>query len=199
MGAIEIERAFAVPIYAAMLDEVLAHKDSLRAAILRRRERDPGATVTERGAWHSSGHLFEDDDFDLLRQVILAVARGATGREHVVSAAWAVVGGRGASHVPHSHAPSAWSGVVYIDVEASLGGRTDERAGCIEFLSPIANAASFFVPSGTVITPRDGLMLLFPGPLVHLVHPSQGDALRICVSFNLDAQTANTRTDGNTR
>jgi hypothetical protein len=77
---------------------------------------------------------------------------------------------------------------VYVDVEASLRGRADKRAGCIEFLSPIASAASFFLPSGTVFTPRDGLALLFPGPLVHMVHPSEGDAPRVCVSFNLDVR-----------
>jgi uncharacterized protein (TIGR02466 family) len=205
MGTIELQRQFNVPIYAAMLEEVRGQKDALRNAIVHRRSVDPGASLTERNAWHSSGHLFDDrldrdraDDeaLELLRTVILAVARGALAPhyatratwEPTLTAAWAVIGGLNGAHVPHNHAPAAWSGVVYVDVEASLEGRRDMRAGCIEFLSPIAAANAFFMPSGAVYTPRDGLGLLFPGPLVHLVHPSEGEALRICVSFNIDVR-----------
>ena len=42
-----------------------------------------------------------------------------------------------------------------------------------------------FVPSGAVFDPSDGLMLLFPSPMLHLVHPTEGDAPRITVAFDL--------------
>lgn len=129
---------------------------------------------------------------------MLAVARAALAPhygpsdawEPFVADSWAVVGGRGASHVPHHHGPSPWSGIVYVDVDAALPEGTSSRAGHLEFLSPIAASQAFFVPSGAVVRPRDGLMLLFPSPLVHLVHATEADAERVTVAFDLGVRTS---------
>jgi hypothetical protein len=46
-------------------------------------------------------------------------------------------------------------------------------------------AQRFGQPSGIGITPRDALIVLFPGALRHFVHPVRGAGPRVSVSFNL--------------
>lgn len=198
-GAIEVHRPFSPPIYATKLDLTPEALKGLRAEIEKRRDADPGIEVTSRNAWRSSGSdLLESPrggPLGELRGHVLAVARGAlaphysqsgtAGWEPFVADSWATIGGRGAAHVPHNHGPSAWSGIVYVDVETALREGTSPRAGRLEFLSPIAASQAFFVASGAVFDPSDGLMLLFPSPMLHLVHPTEGDAPRVTVAFDV--------------
>jgi uncharacterized protein (TIGR02466 family) len=198
-GAIEVHSPFSPPIYATKLDLTAEALKGVRAEIEKRRDTDPGIEVTSRNAWRSSGTDLLDDPrggpLAELRGHVLAVARGAlathyadsakAGWEPFVADSWATIGGRGAAHVPHNHGPSPWSGIVYVDVETALREGTSPRAGRLEILSPIAASQAFFVPSGAVFDPSDGLMLLFPSPMLHLVHPTEGDAPRITVAFDL--------------
>ncbi len=194
-NTVEVHRPFAPCVYASKLMFIRERKVPLREELLARRQVDPGQELTSRQAWRSSGATLLESSA-ALREVgahVEAVARAALAPhygqaapwEPYVADSWAVIGARGASHVPHHHGPSPWSGVLYIDVEAALAERTTPRAGCIEFLSPFAASQAFFVPSGAVFQPTDGLMLLFPSPLVHLVHPSESDTLRICIGFDI--------------
>jgi uncharacterized protein (TIGR02466 family) len=192
---VEVHRPFAPPIYASKIDLTPEALKALRDELESLRKNDPGVEVTSRNAWRSTGSALLNGGGPLgdLREHILAVARAALAPNYAqvakwepfVADSWATIGGRGASHVPHNHGPSPWSGIVYIDVDAALREGSSARAGRLEFLSPIAASQAFFVPSGAVFEPTDGLMLLFPSPLLHLVHPTEGDTPRVTVAFDI--------------
>lgn len=194
---IEVLRHFSVPIYSLLVPDFEARKGELVRALADIRNEGPGVAMTNRNAWHSELELHRRDDARL-RWVVdnaTALARGALGdyyggfrdTEPRVVDMWAVIGGRGAWHTPHHHMPRAWSGVFYVAAEHVVS-KSDpmDRAGKLEFLNPIAAAQTFFSPPSVAYAPRDGLMLLFPAALSHLVHPNTSDEERVIMSFNLD-------------
>jgi uncharacterized protein (TIGR02466 family) len=101
---------------------------------------------------------------------------------------WAMVLRAGAWASPHHHFPSVWSGVVYLSANDWVGADHSDRAGKLEFENPIPMAERFGQPGGVVITPRDSLLVLFPGALKHFVHPVRATGPRVSVSFNLSTQ-----------
>jgi hypothetical protein len=62
-----------------------------------------------------------------------------------------------------------WSGVYYVDAGTELGG-------LITFAREL---------EALEIAPRRGLMLMFPGDLLHSVSRYDGESARTCVGFNL--------------
>ena len=198
MARIEVSHHFAVPIFALHLNDeaATAEREALYARLRVLRDTTPGKIVTNRAAWHSANDLHRDADPAVKRFMLHANAfvRGAlsstydawSDAEPEIVEAWAVLGGKGGAHLPHAHAPAMWSGVFYVSAEkcvASDGG--DPRGGKIEIANPVTGAASFGARTSVAVEPKDGLFLLFPGMLLHWVHPNPTDHERVVVSFNV--------------
>jgi uncharacterized protein (TIGR02466 family) len=107
---------------------------------------------------------------------------------------WANVNRIGDYHDPHNHPYAYLSGTYYVSVpdsRAPLRNRADVRPGCITFNDP-RNAVNMTAikddpqiePEFTV-SPKAGMILMWPAFLMHYVHPNLSDALRISISFNL--------------
>jgi uncharacterized protein (TIGR02466 family) len=197
---IEVSHHFAIPVYSLHLTgaAAAAERDALHARLRALRDTTPGKIVTNRGAWHSANDLHRDADpaVKSFMQHAHAFVRGAlastyaswSDAEPAIVEAWAVIGGRGASHLPHSHAPTHWSGVFYVSAESCLADASDDsdgRAGKIELSNPVAGAASFGARTSVTCEPKDGLFLLFPGMLLHWVNANPSDIERVVVSFNV--------------
>lgn len=195
---IEVAHHFPIPIYSLHLtgDVAAAERAALLARLRVLRDTTPGKVVTNRGSWHSATNLHLDSDPAVKRfmQHALAFVRGALASTYdrwsdadpSIVEAWTVLGAKGASHLPHSHSPTLWSGVFYVSVEDCLAtDGPDPRGGKIEFANPIAGAASFGAPTSVACEPKDGLFLLFPGMLQHWVHPNPTDIERVVISFNV--------------
>jgi uncharacterized protein (TIGR02466 family) len=198
MARIEVSHHFAIPIYSLLLtgDAATSERDALLARLRVLRDTTPGKVVTNRAAWHSANDLHRDEDPAVKRfmQHASAFVRGAlsstydswSDAEPEIVEAWAVLGGKGASHLPHAHAPAFWSGVFYVSAEKCLAtDGADPRGGKIEFANPVTGAASFGARTSVTCEPRDGLFLLFPGMMLHWVHPNPTDHERVVVSFNV--------------
>jgi uncharacterized protein (TIGR02466 family) len=86
------------------------------------------------------------------------------------------------------HSSATWSGTYYVSAgDPSPADRPG--AGNLAFLDPIlAGQMSFFsgiLPEFYEFFPRQGLMVLFPAYLQHLVLPYLGERPRISIAFNL--------------
>ena len=198
MPRIEVSHHFAIPIYSLHLDGDVAasERDALLARLRVLRDTTPGKIVTNRSAWHSENDLHRDPDPAVKKfmQHANAFVHGALASTYdnwsdadpTIVEAWAVLGGRGASHLPHAHAPALWSGVFYVSAESCLArDGSDPRGGKIEFANPVAGAASFGARTSITCEPKDGLFLLFPAMLLHWVNPNPSDAERVVISFNV--------------
>lgn len=146
--------------HAGLLQVILAHERD-----------DPGLTVSNVGGWHSHPdlHLWAAPCVAPLLERIRAAAAGVTA-EPMRMHAWANVLRNGGHHLAHRHGEAWWSGVYYV----AAGDRT-------------CGGAITFAKGGNceTITPQDGLMLLFPGALLHSVATYSGVAPRVSIAFNL--------------
>ena len=77
--------------------------------------------------------------------------------------------------------PAQWSGVLYIAVDESNAGN---EGGKILFIDPIPLGPTYRNPINAAYEPKEGLMLIFPSYLTHMVEPHYSGNERVCLSFN---------------
>jgi hypothetical protein len=138
--------------------------------ILGREASGGGLKVSNVGGWHSAPDLQAWPD-EPVRSLVerIRTALGKVGAQGSRIQAWANVMRKGSFHLAHRHGESAWSGVYYVDPGDGPGGRIQFARGRVT----------------RTILPRVGLILVFPGDLLHSVEPYEGARPRISVAFNL--------------
>lgn len=151
-------------------DDSPEFRAALSRAILSREVAGPGIQVSNVGGWHSAPNLHTWDDPAVmgLFERIQADA-SAVGADGLRLQAWANVMRAGAYQIAHRHGEAVWSGIYYVDAAGSCGGEIKFAHG----------------QEAWTIVPRTGLMLIFPGDLLHSVEPYGGAGTRISVAFNL--------------
>lgn len=107
--------------------------------------------------------------------------------------AWYNTNRYGDHHAPHTHPGAYLSGTYYVRVPPAPPSLDDARAhpGCISFYDPRTGAN--MVTAGTepdarpahVVRPTPGLLLMWPSPVQHYVHPNLSVEHRVSISFNL--------------
>lgn len=170
------------------------HRAPLVAEILAHRDRDPGIARSNRDAWHS-GEAFQRQPSEHVLWVLQHVHRfalGALGRyydqwarhEPKLGAYWANVLPPGGWNAPHHHFPQHWSGTYYVSV-GRVGGTPGDPSGMIEFLNPSPVQAAWHA-GNFAVAPKDGMLVLFPSAIVHLVHAHANPEPRISLAYNLN-------------
>jgi uncharacterized protein (TIGR02466 family) len=202
---IALRGLFPTPVAAIEPPDSGPRNERLQRIILAHRDAFPSIRSSNAGGWHSDRDLPEWGGPDV--KEILAIARsaatrlvsdrdGAPVKPRWVAQAWANVNGPGDSNICHYHPGSFWSGTYYVAdggcaADPSLGGE-------FEMLDPRGPGPSMYAPtlkfagedgrsagSAESISPRPGLLVLFPSWLNHQVRPYRGTALRISIAFNL--------------
>lgn len=181
---------FRIPGHEALNSALLNEGARLRAG-------DDGASKSNRGGWHSSGNLFEEDAacISTLRDASEAAVLGAMQK---ISAkadlatlslkffAWMNSNPRGSFNAPHTHPGAHWSGVYYVSQPEVENG----TSGMIEFLDPRSDLPNWRLLDASAfrmkkkIRPLPGEMILFPSYLVHWVYPNETDEERVTIAFN---------------
>jgi uncharacterized protein (TIGR02466 family) len=205
----EIGRLFSTPVGLEMVDRLI-DLDALRKAVSEEQARDPAGIVKSNvGGWHSATTLqhWGGPAALALGMRAAAIADSMTFNELTPDAPsnswnadmWANVATAGNFHQAHVHLGCVWSGVVYLDdgydghAAADLGGElvlTDPRMPQIRMNAPylgLREGDGKPQPIEFVIRPRTGLMVIFPGWLLHAVRPFSGAGKRVSVAFNLKA------------
>ena len=190
------EKLFSTPLFSF---EVTGH-EAINAALIeeghRMREKNSGASKSNKGGWHSKGNLFDQNAscFTMLSVMAETAVKQATRRISKTDPdtldmklfAWMNINPVGAYNAPHTHPGAHWSGVYYV----SQPEVEDDNAGRIEFLDPrsdlpnwrILKAPAFNLKKS--LKPQPGEMILFPSYLVHWVYPNVADDERISIAFN---------------
>lgn len=165
--------------------------------ILARRAAAPQSQqISNRGGWQSARDLFNwpHTECAMLRDAAVDAMHRITRQllppdapplaASIDADSWANVSPRGAFHVVHRHGGYSWSGVYYPAAIAQ-----NDAGGRMELLDPRANVAIPGVNEHSelrvIITPKAGLMVMFPSWLQHYVTPHQSDTERVSVAFNL--------------
>ena len=107
--------------------------------------------------------------------------------------AWYNTNRYGDHHAPHTHPRAYLSGTYYVRVPPAPASVDDPRAqpGCISFYDPRTGANMITVGSepdaraAHVVLPSAGMLMMWPSPLQHYVHPNLSEEHRVTISFNL--------------
>jgi len=202
-----IRRLFPSPlVFAEMPDDGLPIRaDTLSRRILAHERAEPGVVHSNESGWQSDIDFltWAGDEGKALAVAAMRLVDGLTAhfdgellRRVPIDwkvAAWANVSRRGAANEAHHHAGCFWSAVYYVDD----GGCDEATGGAIEFIDPRGALAMASAPdlkmtvedcltAGLVerVYPRTGMLLLFPGWLLHRVRRYAGDGTRISVAIN---------------
>ena len=203
----DIHYIYPTPIVIREVPESASINPELRRVILEQSRLERGEIRSNYGGWHSASTLFSWSipEVDVLRrrvaEAVKSISAHCTGDPSVSGeftvAGWANVSQRGDYNKPHHHPGVAWSGVYYVDAGSALGKRPDE--GAIEFLDPRGAVDMVAYPGSPFsanfrITPLDGMLVLFPAWLVHVVNRYDGEGERVSIAFNVAIHQAGSAT-----
>jgi uncharacterized protein (TIGR02466 family) len=200
----QIQPLFPTPVIISPVPDAPRINAALTAAIDERMASHPSTQHSNLGGWQSSWDL-ADWGGPAARQVLdhaTALADRVTCDRHgrpvnidwTVNA-WANVNATGHGNEFHTHPGSYWSGTYYVDdggigADPSLGGEfeiQDPRGVAPAMYAPalaVNMAGGLAIGASETVSPRAGLMLMFPAWLSHAVRPYRGNARRISIAFN---------------
>ncbi len=202
---VQIRQLFPTPVALLQLPDAERLNADLKRIILAQEQAQPGTQHSNLGGWQSSW------DFAAWGgKPAAALLAGAqrlagdltcdrAGRKVQVEwrvNAWANVNRSGHGNEFHTHPGCFWSGVYYVDdggigADPGLGGEfeiQDPRGVAPAMYAPrltVAASGGAAMGAQETISPRSGLLILFPSWLSHAVRPYRGTAARISVAFNL--------------
>lgn len=201
---VEVLRLFPTPLVIATIPDTVSLNAELRRIILARESANQTVERSNRGGWQSSWDMHEWGGAPMQR--LLAYARAVVddatvdreGNRQKITwriNSWANVNRTGHGNQFHTHPGALWSVSYYVDdggigVDPSLGGE-------FEILDPRGVAPVMYAPQLTFpgpdfvalgeshrLTPRAGVLIVFPSWLLHGVCPYRGNRERISIAIN---------------
>ena len=197
----KLQQLFSTPLITDELPFAGKLNAGLEPLILAKRGGQAGHQLSNRGGWQSEHDLLNwgGEPAKQLRDRALLLADAYTvgpppspGRSRWRCEAWANVSGSGHFNMPHVHSATFWSVVYYLRVGEGSGGQLvlhDPRMPGIAMHAPHLGFRRVGAQGVFEIEPKPGLMVLFPGWLLHSVEPWHGTGERISVAMNIRART----------
>ena len=199
----EVNHFFSSPVFILTDNNFDANIDVLLSEIYQWREDDEDDVVrSNNGGWHSPTDMFRKKQPGLRRICQLMINCFAKCTEAIApdfkpqeldmkGEGWVNVNPTHGFNVPHDHPGYTWSGVYYVSLPEKKDSTS--RSGSIELLDPrtntaamatdIARSSTYFSPKRT-LTPKNGMVLIFPSYLRHWVYPNEEEEDRISMAFN---------------
>ena len=195
MNSPQGQHLFGVPVFQVVLESFPDNKDAIVRAISKYRQASPGVAQSNIGGWHSASDLHKSSDsaFRTLFQEIHRIAAGCVSRAQtgkrpidlLIASAWVNVNPPGSWNAPHNHLPCEWSGVFYVEVPACAGDDTNiNQAGELALINPVQTSRYAGSSASVTIRAQEGLIVLFPSHLLHMVTPNMSTSERISIAFN---------------
>lgn len=190
---------FPSQVVSLQLDNFYLVQTGINAYAYALKENDPqGQHFTNRGGWHSTFEHTEDFvPYEKYVQGAIQKAVGLYGfnSETQIELAnmWFIINSPGTFNVSHLHPSSNLSGVLYCKVPRNSGNivfendRVFPEANLLTNLLPEMQAETKMTHSFS-ITPKSGMILLFPSHLRHEVQENTSDEDRVVLSFNLNVR-----------
>ena len=176
---VQLERATYAPINArikAKLEEVARATPGLPAS----------------GKLQTDQRLHTLPEFQALNAVIYRAAAGVLDYLKVVyhgleiTGCWANMSPTGDGHKAHTHPNNYLSGVYYVQTHEGANRISfDDPRPQANVISPATSESTDENAGQIHVNVREGMLLLFPSWLQHLVPPNHSERMRISVAFNV--------------
>ena len=197
-GDTQLEWLFPVPLFRTELNGFEQYRDPLLALAKDLERQGPGVRHSNIGGWHSEelkDNYAEQPLAWVGEQILNCTAAGLQQSRGIdapidikLASSWFMINRRYHWNSPHTHMPAQWSGVLYIAVDKSNAGKDGGR---IMFIDPIPLGPAYRNPINAAYEPLEGLMLIFPSYLTHMVEPHYSEHERVCISFNFHVTMRN--------
>lgn len=201
---LEVLKLFPTPIVVATIPDAEPLNAELKRIILTREKTSESVERSNRGGWQSSWDMHEwgGEPMHKVLAYTRAIVDDATvdraGNRHKINwriNSWANINRSGHGNQFHTHPGALWSASYYVDdggvdADRSLGGE-------FEILDPRGVAPAMYAPQLTFpgpdcvalgesqrITPRAGVIIVFPSWLSHGVCSYRGTRERISIAIN---------------
>ena len=173
----------AMPVFSTILADHVEFNKYLKQVILEHRQNNPETTKSNVKAWHSSWVTHEENPkfqplVDIVIDVCKFVAEGYFEHkdiEYHVLNLWAMMYEDTEWTKRHSHFPSDFAVVYYVDVEPG--------SAPVIFESVVEDGVNDNNQPLT-LQPENGMLAIWPAILHHEVPPTKGR--RMCISMNIE-------------
>ena len=184
MSTIEIQHVpKQMAVFTTIMDDHVEFNKYLKQVILEHRQKNPETTHSNVKAWHSSWQTHDENPHfqPLVDRVIDACNFISAGyyecddTEYNVINLWAMMYEYSEWTKRHSHFPSDFAAVYYVDVEpgsAPVIFESKVKDGVNDNNQPLT------------LQPQNGMLAIWPAILHHEVPPTKGR--RMCISMNID-------------
>mgnify|MGYP001418755409 CR=1 FL=1 len=172
-----------IPIFTTILADHVELNRYLKQVILEHRQKHPEDLNSNVKAWHSSWETQKiNPKFQPLVDRICGACKFISEGyfqcdlcEYTVVNFWAMMYEKSEYTIKHSHFPSDFSAVYYVDVEP----------GCAPVLFEVPQNDGVNDKGGNLtLQPQNGMLAIWPSILHHEVPPTKGK--RMCISMNID-------------
>ena len=171
-----------LPVFSTILENHVNLNKYLKEVILEHRKNHPEGLKSNVKAWHSSWVTHQENPkfnhlCHLVEELCYFVGEGffnCSDTKYSVSNMWAMMYEQTEHAIRHSHFPSDFSGVYYVDVEpdcAPVIFESVQKDGVNDNNQPLT------------LQPQNGLLAVWPGIIHHEVPKTKSK--RMCISFNL--------------
>jgi len=195
-----VENLFPVPLWQYSVEGHETLNPRLIDEIKARRASDKDISNRNRRGWQSQHDFFDRTEpahaelaqtvREVLFHALKSIASEIKPEKLVFSQnGWVNVNPTNGYVGPHVHPNSLISGTYYVKVP-----KEEDAGGAIEFIAPhpVGHWGGFIKSPALTdkcrIQPTPGLILLFPGQLMHWVLPNNSKEDRITISFNLSVR-----------
>ena len=193
----QITSVFASPVRVQRVPELVDINPRLKEIVLSRetvRRQNVGSNI---GGWQSDHDLMQWDEPEMqifneclgraLQEMTSATVADFPPEMDIIVTGWANIARKGAYTRAHSHDGSLWSAIYYVAAEPAPADHP--YSGVLSLIDPRSGART--VPKmqdpfgyNFDIQPEEGLLVVFPGWMLHEVHPYYGNDVRISLSAN---------------
>lgn len=180
------------PIFASFIAEELLsiEIDNIVKYCRDLQRKDIGCTVSNRGGWQSTPitkvNVANKKLLNIISNRVKALHNHFSLENIFFDSYWVNINKRGDYNAPHDHAKSFYSAVFYAAAPMNSGN--------LIFMHPIpffanymqAKKYNYFTSNEWVVTPKTGLLIIFPSYLSHYVEPNTSPKDRISLAFNFN-------------
>ena len=186
---------FSTPVWTSQIDNYENINSKLKDFIYNQRENDPEGTIKSNiKGWHSKMFDLQNKSLGIflnalkpkIEEAIEDMGWDINNQIVKITSMWSIINKKDSFNERHHHGNSALSAAYYVNAEQNSGDIVfyDPRHSFI-FSHPENSKLNDLNAQTKSISPKSGLLVLFPSYLDHSVQPSKSMEDRIVISFNV--------------
>ena len=192
----DLNLIFPTPVWTAIIPNHKEMNEKMYDYIQTLQSNDPkGKIRSNLIGWHSQNFNLQDPEpqsfihgiSSILNESLTDMGWDLKKNELKITEMWSIINPTNASNARHIHSNNFISAAYYVKAPENCGDIIfhDPRSANV-IRSPIINTVNKLNSTIFSVTPKEGLLVLFPSYLHHSVNNNKSDEERIVISFNIN-------------